>query len=351
MTLDAGKTLSVGAGESLSVSGGQINGTLTGSGLLEKNLNEPLTIASGATLSTGEVMIFHGLLNVLSGATYDTPTETWLRGGNLELAGPAQTGSLSISSGDLNGTGSATLAVSGEVGWHNGSIGNGNGSTSKLRVSQTGGGAFSIFGTGEARLLGGAGVSIETTSPVSITNPEFRATETAAFTTTSTLTLGSGSEPQQRRAVDVQRGRYRGQLGPRVWRRAGCPAAHRRSNDDRPERDPQKRHARPPGRLRRGRRHAHHDGRRDDDQRGPADGHRDRQRLGVQRRRHRSPGRFTGAADDRRQLRTGERRNVGDRDHRRHARERLLSAERRRQRHPRRHAVSNRRSRVHADVG
>ena len=172
------------------MSGGHIEGTVTGPGRLEKKLNEPLTIASGATLSTGEVMIFHGLLNVASGATYDTATETGVRGGNLELAGPAETGSLSISSGDLNGTGSASLAVSGKVEWDGGSIGNGNGSTSKLKLVQTGGDPFSIFGSSEARLLRGAGVSIETTSPVSITNHRFRLAEGVTLATTSTITLG-----------------------------------------------------------------------------------------------------------------------------------------------------------------
>ena len=139
--------------------------------------------------SGGTLRVSGGTLALASTSNTSSLVVTAISGGTLELAGPAETGLLALSAGDVTGTLSSSLTVSGSIEWSGGSIGNGNGFSSKLKLIQTGGGTFSIFGTAETRVLGGVAVSIETTSPVSITNPKFRLTENARLTTTSTVTL------------------------------------------------------------------------------------------------------------------------------------------------------------------
>jgi hypothetical protein len=181
LTVPGGMTLSPQA------QGGTISGTVTGAGTFKPEPDGTTIVAKGATLSTADVEVPVGTLTIEKEATYDVTTATTVKGGILEVGDSGKTGDLTLAGGDLGGGPSGgSLAVSGNFLW------TGNSELSNphpLELTQTGGGEFKIEGTGQAYLTGG---SISTSSPISITDPEFITTGNASVTTTSVLSFGEG---------------------------------------------------------------------------------------------------------------------------------------------------------------
>jgi hypothetical protein len=193
LNTDPDTTLEVPSGAGLSVSNGTISGKVSGAGAFAQT-GATTMVAAGGNLSTGSVTV-NGSLTVAPTATYAVSGATTLSAGALLLEDSASSGSFSESSGNLSGPGS--LALTGTFSWSGGEIS----STAAIKISQTGGGSFTIDGSGQAYFVGG---SIETTSPVSITNPDFISTNShgqPSLTTTSTITLapiefdGNGGTP------------------------------------------------------------------------------------------------------------------------------------------------------------
>ena len=116
----AGSSLTVPSGSNVTVTGGTIDGTITGAGTYTQ-AGGTNTIASGATLTTNAVTITSGTLTVNSGADYAAAGATTINGGTLNIApNSASTGSLTETAGGLNGPGS--LALSGNFSWTGGLI-------------------------------------------------------------------------------------------------------------------------------------------------------------------------------------------------------------------------------------
>ena len=180
----AGSSLTVPSGSNVTVTGGTIDGTITGAGTYTQ-AGGTNTIASGATLTTNAVTITSGTLTVNSGADYAAAGATTINGGTLNIApNSASTGSLTETAGGLNGPGS--LALSGNFSWTGGLIS----SSEPIAITQPAGQTFSITGTNQAYLAGG---SISTGSPVTISNTSFIAVGGPTLTTTSTVTFAPGS--------------------------------------------------------------------------------------------------------------------------------------------------------------
>ncbi len=180
----AGSSLTVPSGINVTVTGGTIDGTITGAGTYTQ-AGGTNTIASGATLTTSTVTVTSGTLTVNSGADYAAAGATTINGGTLNIApNSASTGSLTETAGGLNGPGS--LALSGNFSWTAGLIS----SSQPIAITQPAGETFSITGTGQAYLAGG---SISTGSPVTISNTDFIAVGGPTLTTTSTVTFAPGS--------------------------------------------------------------------------------------------------------------------------------------------------------------
>ncbi|MEA2312313.1 MAG: fibronectin-binding autotransporter adhesin [Solirubrobacteraceae bacterium] len=183
LAVDQGKSITVPAGDDLSVASGTLSGTVGGAGRYVQDAGT-VTVPSGGQLSTADVSVPSGTLDVAPGSTYSASHATSVgSNGTLELGRSASTGDYSQTGGSLTGTG--PLAVGGAFSWTAGQIGS-SGSTA---VNQTGGGAFSITGSSQAYLIGG---QIHTTSPATITNLHFINTGGAALSTTKALTLGPG---------------------------------------------------------------------------------------------------------------------------------------------------------------
>ena len=180
----SGSSLTVPSGSNVTVTGGTIDGTITGAGTYTQ-AGGTNTIASGATLTTNAVTITSGTLTVNSGADYAAAGATTINGGTLNIApNSASTGSLTETAGGLNGPGS--LALSGNFSWTGGLISQ----SEPIAITQPAGQTFSITGTGQAYLVGG---SISTQSPVTISNTSFIAVGGPTLTTTSTVTFAPGS--------------------------------------------------------------------------------------------------------------------------------------------------------------
>ncbi len=184
LNTSAGTTMNVASGAVLRIDGGgsMISGAITGAGTFA-DAAYSTTFLSGATLSTNNVLVSGGTLILNSGATYKAATETMISNGALELEDAAETGGLTMSNGSLGGPGS--LALTGAFSWTGGEIS----SPHAIKITQSGGASFSISGSTRPYLTGG---TIETTSPVSITNAELITAGNAQLTTTSTITLASG---------------------------------------------------------------------------------------------------------------------------------------------------------------
>ena len=180
----SGSSLTVPSGSNVTVTGGTIDGTITGAGTYTQ-AGGTNTIASGATLTTNAVTITSGTLTVNSGADYAAAGATTINGGTLNIApNSASTGSLTETAGGLNGPGS--LALSGNFSWTGGLISQ----SEPIAITQPAGQTFSITGTNQAYLVGG---SISTESPVTISNTDFIAVGGPTLTTTSTVTFTPGS--------------------------------------------------------------------------------------------------------------------------------------------------------------
>jgi hypothetical protein len=187
---EAGTTLTVPIGVRLAPNGGTIAGTVTGAGTYEQE-GATTTIVKGATLSTADVEVPGGTLSIEQGATYDASAATTVKtGGQMEVGDSGKTGNLTLSpNGSTLGGGPSggSLAVTGNFLWTGGSAELSQ--PNPLELTQTGGGEFKIEGSGQEYLTGG---SINTSSPISITDPEFITTGDASVTTTGVLSFGEG---------------------------------------------------------------------------------------------------------------------------------------------------------------
>ncbi|HZE16038.1 MAG TPA: hypothetical protein VE197_10190, partial [Mycobacterium sp.] len=187
LSVDAGSTLSLPTGGGVSVQGGAISGTITGKGTYKLTGGSTTTIASGATLSPDNVTVSGGTLSVNSAATYATAGTTTVSGGTLNLGPAASIGNLTETAGALNGPGS--LGVSGNFSWTGGYISVGT----AIDITQTGGGTFSIAGTGSPVLGGG---KIDTSSDIAVSNTNLYCagyTGNASVITTGTVTFAPGN--------------------------------------------------------------------------------------------------------------------------------------------------------------
>jgi hypothetical protein len=188
----ASTSLTVPGGVTLNPRGGTISGTVTGAGVFKPEPDGTTVVANGATLSTADVEVPVGTLRIEKDATYDASTATTVTtGGILEVGDSGKTGDLTLSpnGSDLGGGPSGgSLAVSGNFLWTGGSAELSE--PHPLELTQSGGGEFKIEGTGQAYLVGG---SISTSSPISITNPEFiTGLGSPSVTTTGVLSFGEG---------------------------------------------------------------------------------------------------------------------------------------------------------------
>jgi hypothetical protein len=164
------------------------------------------TSASDASVhavpTASDVACLEGLSVVVS-AVAQTADSVQGMGGSLQITG----GSLTLTStsdnstlddlslddsGGLTAPVAQTITVDGNFEWGTCSS-CGNEISLSATIDQTGGGTFAIDGPGSGlsgpTLTGG---SLTTSSPVSITNPNFGSTGAESLTTTSTITLGSG---------------------------------------------------------------------------------------------------------------------------------------------------------------
>jgi hypothetical protein len=184
-------SLTVPGGVTLSPDRGTISGTVTGAGTFKQGELGTTIVANGGALSTTEVEVPQGTLEIEKEATYDASTATTVTtGGTLEIGDSGKTGDLTLSpNGSRIGGGpaSGSLAVSGNFLWTGGSAELSE--PHPLELTQSGSGEFKIEGTGQAYLTGG---SITTSSSISITNPEFITTGNASVTTTGVLSFGEG---------------------------------------------------------------------------------------------------------------------------------------------------------------
>jgi hypothetical protein len=105
--------------------------------------------------------------------------ETKLAGGTLKLEASGSTGAYTETAGSDEGSG--LMTITGAFAWSGGGV--------QSPLKQTGGGACAITGSTTAYLYGG---SIETESPVEISNPDFITANSATVTTTSTIDLAKG---------------------------------------------------------------------------------------------------------------------------------------------------------------
>ena len=141
---------------------------------------------TAASIASGEALtLTGGSLKLTNAAGKSTLTgAVKLEAGTLELEGELSAGSLTISGGTLEGTG--TLSVSGPVVWE-AKAGEISGS---VKVKQGAGSTFKIEGSSRFYFYGG---TVESESPVTITAPEFIGADGAKLTTTSTITLAADS--------------------------------------------------------------------------------------------------------------------------------------------------------------
>ena len=182
LNTDAGTTLTVPSGHSLSVAGGQISGTVTGHGTFVQT-NGTTTVAGGATLSTDNVSVTGGTLS--GGGTYSASTATTISGGALQLNTGGSTGNLTLVGGDLSGSGGQTLSINGNFDWDATSTWSGiNYSPSgALTLSQASGHSFKVEGSQSEYFEGG---TITTPNPVSISNTNFTGYGNAILSATGT---------------------------------------------------------------------------------------------------------------------------------------------------------------------
>jgi hypothetical protein len=181
LNTEAGTTMTVSSGASVSTTGGKIFGKITGAGGYIA-AGYTTTLESGGTLSTATAKFENGTLDVKSGAKYEIAGETKIAGGDLELAGAGSTGAFKLASGGCAGAG--PLTVTGTFTWESGDC--------SLSMRQTGGNPFKIIGTHQAYQTNGS--VIETTSPIEIESNEFISNGTT-LKTTSTVTFVPGSYP------------------------------------------------------------------------------------------------------------------------------------------------------------
>ncbi len=182
LNLGSEATLTVPSGAGLSVQNGTISGTITGQGSYTQAGS---TSTLNGALSTSAITI-NGALTVASGASFAGPsTSLTITSGTLNLGAASTVGDFAMSGGSLAGQG---LSVGGGFSWTGGVIG--NGSASAMPINQTGGGNFSITGTGQPYLYGAA---LSTTSPVSISNTNFISAYSSTLSTTDTVTFAPGT--------------------------------------------------------------------------------------------------------------------------------------------------------------
>jgi hypothetical protein len=184
LSTSAGATVNVGSGADLDVTGGTdtLAGTITGKGTFTAGGGTE-TVESGGVLSTEALKVSGAQLKVAAGATFAIPTLTTIALGSLACDTATTTGTLKITGGTLEGSG--TMTVSGAVTW----VGEGGGLSGTVELKQASGSTFAIEGTGRFYFYGG---SVETGSPVTIGDPEFITANNAQFKTTSTITLAPG---------------------------------------------------------------------------------------------------------------------------------------------------------------
>jgi hypothetical protein len=182
LNTEAGTTMTVSSGASVSTSGGKISGKIAGAGGYI-DAGYTTTLEPGATLSTATATFEAGTFDVKSGAKYEVGGETQITGGYLELAGAGSTGAFKLAGGGCSGAG--PLTVTGSFTWESGDC--------SLSMNQTGGGAFKVIGTHQAYQTSGS--VIETTSPVEIESKEF-ISNGSTLKTTSTVKFAPGNYPQ-----------------------------------------------------------------------------------------------------------------------------------------------------------
>jgi hypothetical protein len=178
LNTEAGTTMTVSSGASVSTTGGKISGKVTGAGGYIA-AGYTTTLEPGSTLSTASAKFENGTLNVKTGAKYEIQGETEIAGGDLELAGAGSTGAFKLASGSCAGAG--PLTITGTFAWESGDC--------SLSMQQTGGNTFKVTGGYQ---IGGS--VIETTSPVEIEGASF-ISNGSTLKTTSTVKFGPGNYP------------------------------------------------------------------------------------------------------------------------------------------------------------
>ncbi len=148
--------------------------------VVSSGTQEADSIANGGSLE-----LAGGSLKIASASDASALSGTvLLQSGTLTVEDTTTAAELKITDGTLGGSG--TLSLSGAVKW----VGEGGGLSGTVKLKQSGGSTFAVEGTGRFYFYGG---SVETASPVTISDPEFINNHAAGqfFTTTSTLTLAA----------------------------------------------------------------------------------------------------------------------------------------------------------------
>lgn len=197
LSVDAGKTLTIPSGDTVSAGGGTISGTVGGAGALTQK-SGPTEIASGGSVTPAKVAVVSGSLTLDSGGTYTATGGTTISGGFLVLDDDASTGGLTMTGGTINGSSTSTFTVAGDFDWNvpgGGDSGIDTSGPGAVTITQTGSHSFQIRGSGTESISGGA---LTTPNPVQISNTNFNPNNFPgpSLTTTSTVTFtAAGTYP------------------------------------------------------------------------------------------------------------------------------------------------------------